>query len=157
MVHPENTWDNYPYTQQISNSLPNQVFSPTIPRMNLILLLTMCYALWPKLTHLILKPMKEILSWFTLKNWKEQVIELGYEPKQSGSWAQALSLCTMMHNCTSQRWVLELTLALFLVLFHLNPALSAALLPSLLLTLTLPLFNVICELVRLLGGRLRTT
>lgn len=42
----------------------------------------------------------------------------------------------------------ELTLALFFVLLHLNPALSAALLPSLLLALTLPLLNVICGLVR---------
>lgn len=42
----------------------------------------------------------------------------------------------------------ELTLALFLVLLHLNPALPAAFLPSLLLALTLPLLNVICGLVR---------
>lgn len=43
----------------------------------------------------------------------------------------------------------ELTLALFLVLLHLNPAFSAAFLPSLLLALTLPLLNVICGLVKL--------
>lgn len=49
----------------------------------------------------------------------------------------------------SKMRVLELTLALFLVLFHLNPPLSTALLPSLLLALTLPLLNVICGLVRL--------
>ena len=45
--------------------------------------------------------------------------------------------------------VLELTFALFLVLFHLNSTLSTALLPSLLLALTLPLLNVICGLVEL--------
>lgn len=43
----------------------------------------------------------------------------------------------------------ELTPALSLVLLHLNSALSATLLTSLLLALTLPFLNVICGLDKL--------
>ena len=126
-------------------------FPPTLPRMNSLLLLTMCYALWPAPT-----PILSGSPWGRCSHNSR----LGVEDTKRQSWAMTgpgLGPPYSDASCASHRWASELTLALLLVLLHLNPALSAAFLPGLLLTLPLPLLNVICGVVRWSGGKPRTT
>lgn len=85
---------------------------------------------------------------------------LRVEESKWQSWAPTGPGLGPLHSdaqLARQRRPPELTLALLLVLLHLNPSLSAALLPGLLLALPLPLLNVICGVVRWSGGRPRTT
>lgn len=112
----------------------------------------MCYihTLTSANSNSLRKPMREALSQVTL----------GVEESKWQSWAPTGPglgpLLSAAQLCSSEAPP-ELTLALLLVLLHLNPSLSAALLPGLLLALPLPLLNVICGVVRWSGGRPRTT